>query len=660
MEPTREVFGNVAPWMQTLFYVLILAAIGAAGLRLWRRLALWRRGVAGEWERDPRTWIKRLALHALAQKRVHRRTLGGVLHALLFCGFVVLFIGTTLLFIADQGPVDFHHGVYYLGYEMVMDVFGLAFCVGCVLALVRRIWYRPESLGHTRGDFALLGLLLTVGVTGFLVEALRLVYSEVDPGVARWSTVGWALSVALKPIVGPSLARSLHLSLWWLHVVTIVALFVAIPYGRMLHAITGPLNIALKPSRHRGALAPLSLEEVEATGRIGVGAVEHFTRQQLMSLDACMECGRCQDVCPAYATGKPLSPKSVVVDLRNLMQQPQSGRSLHGETILAETLWACTMCQACVAECPVFIGHVDLVSDLRRNLVGESQLAGTAAQALRRTGNQSNPHGQPQQERLAWADGLEVPTVQSNPQFEYLLWVGCAAAFDPRAQKVARATVTLLKRAGVSFAVLGTEEKCTGDPARRLGEEFLFQQLASENVETLCRHGARKIVTPCPHCFNTLGNEYPQFGGVFEVQHHSQLLAELLRSGRIQPAEAEHERPTVTLHDPCYLARVNGEVVAPRAVVAATTQTEGPREMQRHGANTFCCGAGGGRMWFEEPAEQRVSALRAREAVETGSQVLATACPFCLNMLSDAMHTVEGGEKLRVLDVAELLAGTEK
>src|SRR5260370_5516008 len=293
---------------------------------------------------------------------------------------------------------------------------------------------------------------------------------------------------------------------WWVDAIVVGGFFATIPVVRFPHVITAPLNIAGRPERPRGTLVPLKMEEVEHTGRMGVHKLADFNRQQLLSLDSCMECGRCEDACPATATGKPLSPKAVVIDLRGLMLR--GGGDVHG-TIRDETLWACTMCQACVQECPVLIGHVDLISDMRRDLIGEGKLSGPPAKALQRIGNQSNPYGRPNSERFTWADGLDVPTVESNPSFDYLLWVGCAASFDPRAQKVVRATVQLLKEAGVNFAVLGKEERCTGDPARRIGDELLFQQLAQTNVETLTRHKAKKIVTPCPHCYNTLKNEYP-------------------------------------------------------------------------------------------------------------------------------------------------------
>ncbi|MGH8094750.1 MAG: heterodisulfide reductase-related iron-sulfur binding cluster [Chthoniobacterales bacterium] len=652
---TREVFGNIAPWMQALFFAMMFASFAWLAWQLEDRRRRWRKGQRPGFERNWRVWVERLTVYALAQKRVHRKKLGALLHLLLFSGFLILTIGTTLLAIAHDGPYDFHHGWYYLIYELTMDVFGVVFILGCLLAMYRRAFRRPPTLGHNRSDWWLLSLLLSLGITGFAVEALRLHYTQVQAPIEYWSTVGWLIDHTLLRGVDLGTAQSMHLATWWVHAVLVGLLFATLPVNRFLHIITGPLNIATRPNRPMGALVPLTMEEVEQTGRTGIGELRDFTQSQLLSLDACMECGRCEEACPATASGKPLSPKSVVVDLRRLMSL--GGGGVHG-MIRDETLWSCTMCQACVEECPVLIGHVDLISDMRRDLIGEGRLSGPPAKALQLIGNQTNPYGRPSSDRLAWAEGLDVPTVESNPNFEYLFWVGCAASFDPRAQKVARATAQLLKEAKVNFAVLGKEETCTGDPARRIGDEFLFQERAQTNVETLGRRNVRKIVTPCPHCHNTLKNEYPQFGGQYEVQHHSMLLAELIKSGRLTSKAPSKSDEPITLHDPCYLARVNREVDATRTVLGAA-KDEQYREMPRCGKKTFCCGAGGGRMWFDEPPEQRVSSLRAEEAIATGARTLATACPFCLNMMSDGVAGTKGGENVKVLDIAEILLGRQ-
>ncbi len=657
--PTREVFGNIAPWMRVVFYIMICGSLAALGWQVWGRLRLWRQGRSGGFEKDWRVWLSRLAVYAVAQKRVHRKSLGAALHLLLASGFVVLTIGTTLLAVADQGPVNFHHGLYYLVYELTMDVFGVAFCIGCVLAFLRRTFRRPASLGHDNlRDLTLLSLLLGLGVTGFILEALRLHYSHVPGEIARWSVIGDAIQLAFLRNLEVGTTAPLHLGMWWLHTVLAAAFFACIPATRFLHVLTGPVNIASRPQRGVGVLAPLKLEDVEKSGKVGVKQLADFTRQQLLSLDSCMGCGRCQDVCPAWGVGKPLSPKNLVADLRAAMSRwggPEAD-SLPGDTIRTESLWACTMCQACVEECPVLIGHVDFISDLRRNLVGEGAFSGPAAVSMKHVANRFNPYGRPNAERLGWADGLSVPTVESNPGYEFLYWVGCAAAFDPRAQNVARCMVQLMESAGVNYAVLGKLERCTGDQARRLGDEFLFQDLAQHNIRTLDAHNARKIVTACPHCYNTLLNEYPQFGGHYQVQHHSQFLAELLAAGRLRPSPGLHT--AVTFHDPCYLARANGEISAPRQVLSRSAAVL--REMPRSGRKSFCCGAGGGRMWMDEAPAQRVSTLRAKEAESTGAGVIATGCPFCLKMMTDAVATVSAKRPPSVVDIAELLVDGQR
>src|SRR5439155_9996889 len=346
-------------------------------------------------------------------------------------------------------------------------------------------------------------------------------------------------------------ARATHQALWWLHSALVFGFIMSIPYPRLLHMIAGPLNLFLAPGT-LGKLVPLSMEEVEKTERIGVSAINHFDQQQLLSLDACMECGRCEEACPAFATGKPLSPKKVVQDLKGLMTLSLGpGRSrgtagstaaapsepsvpaLHGDTIQLETLWACTTCSACVRVCPVRVDPLTLITDLRRNRVAEGALSGTAATSLRRMQSSGNPWGLPAAERANWADGLGVPTANENPNFEVLYWVGCAGSYDRRAQRVTRAVVKLLKHANVNFAILGREEKCTGESARRLGEECLFQELAEANIATLAKYNVRTILTQCPHCLNSLLKDYPQFGGSYEVMHHSQFLERLMAEGRL-------------------------------------------------------------------------------------------------------------------------------
>ena len=385
-------------------------------------------------------------------------------------------------------------------------------------------------------------------------------------------------------------------------------------------------------------------------------------------LDACVACGRCEESCPAFEAGKPLSPKQIVQDIlghlndtqhaepRKDSNESELGANLHGDVISAQTLWSCTTCSACVDVCPLGISPLGMITDMRRFLVGEAELRGAPAVALQKSQRTGNPWGLPPQDRFNWASGLSVPTVADKPDFDVLYWVGCAASYDRRAQKVARAVVQLLQAANVNFAVLGNEERCTGEAARRMGDEFLFQELAEANLKTLSQHQVKTIVTHCPHCLNSLLNDYSQFGGHFTVQHHSQFLADLLDRGLL-PVDVDQIpalRERLTYHDPCYLARVNQVTESPRRLLEGTQPDVNLVEMPRRERNTACCGAGGGRMWFDDGADQRIGMARVHEALETGAETIAVSCPFCLTMMTDGVSSQAADVNVR--DIAELLA----
>jgi Fe-S oxidoreductase/nitrate reductase gamma subunit len=677
MLPTRETFGNIPRSAQILFYFLTIVTMAIFAYGIWLRFKLWRQGTpirvrglfAGNIKdilQRLKPGLRRLWTEGLGQKRVRGRGLPSWAHGLLFAGFMMLFLGTTMLEIDHLSSMispslHFHQGAYYVGYEFVLDVFGLLLLIGCSLFLWRRT-QRPASVGHKPTDWYVLGSFIAIGITGFLVEGLRMAWQQPTGIAAHCSPVGLLISRAFSGLTDPG-ARSAHQVFWWLHALLVFGFIASIPYTRLLHFIVGPLNLFLsRPAL--GALAPVTMEEVEKTERLGAGAITHFNRQQLLSLDACMECGRCEEACPAHATRKPLSPKKLVQDLKRLMgvsitngTDKDSGLpALHGDTIQAETLWSCTACTACVGVCPVRIDPLTLITDMRRNLIAEGGLSGTAATALRRMQSSSNPWGLPAAERGNWSEGLGAPTVQQNPKFELLYWIGCAGSYDRRAQRVAAAVVKLLNHAGVNFAILGREEKCTGESARRLGDEFLFQELAQVNIATLAKYNVRKILTHCPHCLNSLLKDYSQFGGHYEVVHHTQFLAQLIESGQLKAVLESKSAPqgTVTYHDPCYLARVNGIHDAPRSVLNTALRTgSNLREMPRRREKTSCCGAGGGRMWMEEDPKQRVSSERAREALATGASTVAVGCPFCLTMLTDGVAAQDSNA--RVLDVAQIL-----
>jgi Fe-S oxidoreductase/nitrate reductase gamma subunit len=661
---TREIFGNVPRAAQSVFYAVAVVAVGLWLYGVWRRLRLWMRGTQKGAGVNLPMAIGRLVRDVLFQSRIWGRGPASLAHVLLFSGFFVLTIGTILICVehvlADilgraAGDPVFHKGIYFGVYELVMDTFGVALLTGCIMFLVRRL-RGVGSFARSPVDVAVLLLLTLIGMSGYIVEGLRIIREQTpSPGL---SPVGYLCAVAFESAgAGRDSAPAIHFALWWAHAVMALGFVALMPYTRMMHSIAGALNLAIR-DHSLGMMEPVSLEEFEATGQIGAANLADFSYRQLVELDACVSCGRCEDSCPAFEAGKPLSPRNVVQDLVAVMNTGAMDRSVHGEPIAAETLWSCTTCTACADVCPLGISPMRMITDMRRYLIGEGALHGSPAQSLQKTERAGNPWGMAAGDRLAWAKGLNVRLASEHADFELLYWVGCAAAYDVRVQKVARSFVRLLQAANVNFAVLGTEERCTGESARRMGDELLFQQLAGTNVETLSRRRVRRIVAHCPHCVNSLRNDYPQAGGNYEVVHHSELLAELIEQGRLpRPVHATLNDGTTTYHDPCYLARVGGVTEAPRNVLA-TSADGSPNstlvELPRNRRATSCCGAGGGRMWFDDAPDQRVGQGRVREILASGAANVAVSCPFCLIMLGDGLAAQKTA--IRVRDVAEVLA----
>jgi Fe-S oxidoreductase/nitrate reductase gamma subunit len=670
---TREIFGNIPGWAQLAFYLLAAAAVGAWVYGIARRVRIWRQGRRAGPPITVSLIVYRLLHDVLLQSRFRlQRPRANLAHKLLFSGFFVLLVGTALVAIehvvADllgrepSSPV-FHKGVYFGAYELVMDAFGVAFLLGCAMFLVRRL-RSGESFARTRADVVILVLLIAIGITGYVVEGLRIVLASTP--LAGLSPVGYVAATLFRAGgVDAASAATWHFALWWGHAALALGFIAAMPYTRLLHSLAGTVNLTIRDHAH-GTMSLVSLEEVEATGQIGVAKPADFTVRQLVELDACVSCGRCEDACPAFEAGKPLSPRNVVQDIVALMNATGIEADLHNETISPETLWSCTTCGACPTVCPLGISPLRMITDMRRHLIGEGALRGSPATALQKTDRVGNPWGLAQNERLGWAAGLDVPLVDDNPDFEVLYWVGCAAAYDRRAQKIARSVVRLLQAAQVNFAVLGPKERCTGESARRVGDELLFQQLAEPNVATLAEHNVRRIVAHCPHCVNSLRNDYSQLGGQYEVVHHSQLLEELVQAGRLKASQPAGDNETgntvegrkIAFHDPCYLARSLGETEAPRAVLAAAGAAgDGALpviELPRNRANTACCGGGGGRMWFDDAPAERIGQGRVREIAASGADAVAVSCPFCLIMLGDGLAAQS--PETRVQDIAELLA----
>ena len=663
------------PYAYDVMYCLFLVS-GVVMLHgLYRHLKRYGIGL-GEFFRlvltDFRTKVKRFLKFGVGQRKVVNEESGGIMHGALFFGFLMLLAYTTLIFIQDDFLLKFFgitylQGSLYLTLEFLGDVLGIAFVVGLLIAVYRRYVMHLDRLETRWDDGFILGMLIWIGVSGFILEALRFVCSgQLACGPnnlqnfwpwATFSPVGGALG-RLLGITGLQAvgAWQLYQGFWWLHLCSVMFLIASVPYTKLVHVFTSGANVAMAPVKPMGRLStPFNLQKMLETGQVetppNFRKTSDFTPLQLLALDACTNCGRCQAACPAYASGRDLSPRLVVQDLSRDLRLGDGGDVLSKGVVREAEMWACTMCNACVSECPVFIDQVGYITEFRRTLVSESKLDPKKRAFLENVGRNGNPFGLSASDRQTWLADLGVPTLAQKPGAEYLYWVGCQSSYDPRGRGVAKAMVKIMKAARVDFAVLGSEEVCTGEPVRRMGEEGRFQELVMRNVETFKKHSVKKVIVHCAHCFNTFKNEYPEFGADFEVVHHSQLIAQLMSEGRLKPGRFEGE---VTYHDPCNLGRMNGVFDAPRDVLESLEGLE-LTEMKRSKMAGFCCGGGGANMWYEVPEKKKVGVIRLEEARGTGAKTLAVACPFCITMFDDAANTI-GTDGFRVRDIAEIVA----
>jgi Fe-S oxidoreductase/nitrate reductase gamma subunit len=649
---------------------MFVVSLFIAGVGVYRRVASWRRGAPADRFDRPAERLKLLLKHGLGHRRTIREKYAGVFHTFIYTGFVILTVATVVVMLDFDFGLPIMRGPFYLYFQsFIVDIFGALALVGVGIALIRRLILKPGKLVYTDEAWLILVAIFSIALTGFLVEGLRVAATN-DPW-GSWSPFGYLFARASQSLMSVETMTVAHRGLWWGHAVLVFGFIAWAPYTKMIHALTGPLNIYTARLAPSGAsLRPMDFDKLAETGEpMGVKTLAGFTWKDLLDFDACTECGRCTSVCPANTVGKELSPRDIILDLRGLSRLGGSQAADDGQnksqtaftapiinTVPAtapEALWQCTTCGACMEACPVFIEQMPKIVDMRRYLVmEESDFPDTMQEAVTSLESRGHPFRGTQSSRVDWADGLNVKTMAEARDAEVLLWVGCGGALIERNQKVVRATAQLLEKAGVKFAVLGREEKCTGDPARRIGNEFLFEMMAKENVDTLNGYGVKKVVTSCPHCFNTFRNEYPQFGGGYEVYHHSEFLAKLVDEGRIQSTSQVDK--TITFHDPCYLGRHNGVTEAPRQLVRIST-SRAPVEMRMSREQGFCCGGGGGMSFVEEPKDKRVNQERARQALETGADIVAVGCPFCMTMLEDGVNAQRGERDVKVMDVAELL-----
>lgn len=688
---TRETFANLPVWAIAFWYFLIFVSTAIFAYGVYRLARKYRQG-RGPAEPDrPAERLARTARIVFTHSWIRRRDpLSGFGHLFVFYGFLVLFVGTAILAVQDDvaEPLgfEFFTGWFYKGYSLFLDVFGAALVVGLIVLAVRRGIMKPFRLSYwrpdrepgepgydrsryVRGDWLFLGLLFFLALTGFLLEAFRI--AQTDPSFETWSPIGWIVGQGFIDIGFDGGAAELaHRINWWVHGVVALAFVASIPFTKAVHMIAGPAGVAERDEKVGRRLVPIPADA--ASDEVGYQFIRDLTPRHLLDLDACTKCGKCHAACPATASGYPLSPRDLILDLREVAEgsigiraaleiEPlfDPGRSILGDPIRPETLWSCMQCMACVEICPVGIEHVPIINQMRRGLVERGEMDGQLQSTLETIYTSGNSFGEPKRKRARWVKelGFDVKDARKEP-VEYLWFVGDYASFDPRNQKVTQALARILHHAGVNFGILFDTEKTAGNDVRRAGEEGLYSSLAEENIEAIEKCEFQRILSSDPHTFNTLRNEYPELGASWtadDVVHHSQLLRQLLDDGTLVPGKRLDYR--VTYHDPCHLGRYNQVYEAPRQVM--TSLGIELVEMPRNRDNSFCCGAGGGRIWMKElkrEGAQRPSENRIDEAVGLGAiQYFTVACPKDVTMYEDAIKTSGHGGEIELREISELV-----
>ena len=601
-----------------------------------------------------------------------RFTYASIMHFLMGWGFLELLFATTVDFFTARGWfLEYLPGFDTPWFAFLNDTGGVMLISGCIMALARRHGNKPERLpqdsfkgrGNFLGDSGILFFLIFLGLGGFLAEAARLGIEQ--PATAHYSWLGYIIS----KMASYNFWLSIHDFAWWSHAIASLLFISILPLTKMFHAIAVVANVAMTNRKKRGILRPMHvtkmMEDPEAdieNMSLGASKVKDFTWKQLLDSVACTECARCSTVCPATNTGKTLSPMKIITDIRTQLYAETLGMGktddLVGNVITEDELWACTTCGACMEECPVLIEHVPTITDMRRHLVlSEGKPPAQASESLEKTMINGNPWGFQQNDRTKWAEdaGIKLPTLADKKEVDILYWVGCAGSYDPRNQKIALDLIKILEHSGINYAVLGKEETCTGDSARRLGDEYLFETLAQKNIDTMDQYKFKRVVASCPHCLHTISKEYPDFGGDYEVIHHTQLIEELMSNGDLHVNNVVDDK--ITYHDACYLGRHNDIYEAPRNIIKDMMSDKAEYvEMKESRSSSMCCGAGGGNMWHEVNEGDRINVTRFEQAMETGAETVATACSFCAIMMDDAMKVKGQEDKMQILDVAELVA----
>jgi Fe-S oxidoreductase/nitrate reductase gamma subunit len=656
MEATREIYWNIGHGVVIPMYVLAFAAFAVMAWGFWKRLPVWRQGKPLDRFSRYDDRVMRMIRDVFSQEKIFRVTDGGVFHSLFFWGFLILFVGTMLVMIQADFFTPLLHinllsGEFYKGFSLVLDLAGLISLVMLTGLIIRRFIIKPKGLEIVRDDYIVLQLLFAILITGFFLEGARMAATELrqNPALALFSPVG-LLAAQLFAGMTPDAVLISHKTLWWLHFALVLGFFCAIPYTKLRHIFTTSANAFLAPLEPKGTIATINMED-ESVEQFGAAAVTDLTWKDIFDADACTSCKRCQDRCPAAATDKPLSPMKVIKQIGELADGNPSGNLV--ETVSQDALWSCTTCRACQDICPANIEHVNKILEMRRNLtLMEGAFPGDEVRtAVSNIEVNGNPFGLAYAGRCDWAEGLGATILESGEEVDILYFVGCYASFDKRNQQIARNFIKICTAAGIKVGILGKEEKCCGEPARKLGNEYLYQMMAAENIELIKAYNVKRIVTTCPHCFNTLARDYKDLGLDIPVEHYSTFIHTLLQHEKL---ELTPEPFAFTYHDSCYLGRYMDIIDQPRSILKAA----GGRitEMDKSGYDSFCCSAGGGRILAEEKLGSKISEARIKMATDTAAPLLVSNCPFCLTMFEDGIKTGGAEGQLKVRDLAEIVA----
>lgn len=679
--PQRVMYWHIVSPYKYLIYPMLIISMGAFGYGLWRKFRFWSQGAPdrkrfGDWVR--RAW--RLFIEVPFQTRVLKDRAGGLMHVMIFWSFLVLMFATFIVFLDADFKLPIYNGPLYLAVTLMSDLAGLALMGGLGFAAYRRYVRKNPRLDNQWDDALVLALLGLIAVTGFLMEGMRIHFTN-DPWAA-WSPIGYAVSLGFGNLTEAAQTR-VYQSIWWLHAVAAFGFIGAMPYTKFFHIVTLPANTFFASLEPKGSLTRVDIEALMSdeaameTFNVGVSAVKDLTWKQRLDLDSCLRCGRCLEVCPSHLNQHPLAPRNFIQDLKKFAYaecakngngQPKAEAEsetpaaeqaaaaeptpIVGNALETDVIWECRTCRACMEVCPAHLEHVPQIMELRRGeVMMRGQIPQDGAVALKTLERGGNPFG-PQEERSNWIRDMQIPVIGPGEECEALLWIGCTTTFDQLKQKVAYNVLTILHEAGINAGVMGEDEFCCGDPARVLGDENLFQTIVKTQIERIQSRKFKYLITSCPHCYNVFKNEYPQFGAKFQVIHHTEIIHELIKTGRLE-LEVPIERK-IAYHDPCYLGRYNDIYHQPREILKSI---KGARlvEMEHHHEKSQCCGAGGGHYWMDIPNGERLNVARLKEAVKENADIVAVGCVFCLQMLNDSVKIMDLDEKMSVQDISELV-----